>query len=115
MCIRDRNIPRHQFDTLRRHHSLFTVDVPDHFICDFLVHIHCFDIVHTERQDILVINSIHNSVGMQLVSNCLLYTSESKLILAGELNGQKARIKLMLALGLTSDIDKLCLLYTSKK
>ena len=32
---------------------------------------------------------------------------ESKLILAGELNGQKARIKLMLALGLTSDIDKL--------
>lgn len=32
---------------------------------------------------------------------------ESRIILAGELNGQKARIKLMLALGLTSDIDKL--------
>lgn len=31
----------------------------------------------------------------------------SKIILAGELTGQKARIKLMLALGLTQDIDEL--------
>lgn len=31
----------------------------------------------------------------------------SKIILAGELTGPKARLKLMLALGLTKDVDEL--------
>ena len=63
-------------DTLRSHHNLFTVDVPDHLIRDFFFHIHCFNIVHPEWKNIFIVNSIHNRVAVELVSKGLTCSKE---------------------------------------
>ena len=58
------NIPCHQFNTLRRHHCFFTIDVPYHFIGNFFVRIHRLNIIYTERQNIFIVDGIHNGIGM---------------------------------------------------
>ena len=62
---------RHKPDTFRSHIGLFSFDAPYFLIRDVIVHIHRFDIVHTERQDVLVVDRVHNGIGMELVSECL--------------------------------------------
>ena len=63
-------------DTLRSHHNLFTVDVPDHLICDFFFHIHRFNIIHPEWKNIFIVNSIHNRITVELISKGLTCSKE---------------------------------------
>lgn len=65
------DVPGHQFNPLRSHECLLTVNVPDILIIDIWVCVHGFDIVHAEGQHILVIDGIHDCVGVELISESL--------------------------------------------
>lgn len=65
------NVPGHQFDALRRHEGLFPVDVPDRLVVNVRLGVHGSDIVHPEGQHILVIDGIHDGVGVELVAEGL--------------------------------------------
>lgn len=67
-----KNILGHQFNPLGRHICPLTVDVINIFIYHLLVNVHRFDIIHAERQDIVVIDRVHNGVRVQLVAKGLL-------------------------------------------
>ena len=58
-------------DAFRCHHDLFSVDIPYHLVCDFFLNIHCFNVINTERKDIFIIDSVHDSVSMKLDAKCL--------------------------------------------
>ena len=61
----------HQRNTLRSHECLFPVNVPNLFIVHVRLCVHRLDVVHTERQHILVVDGIHDGVGVQLVAERL--------------------------------------------
>ncbi len=61
----------HNTNTLRCHHNLFTIDVPNHLVCDFFLHIHRFNIINTEWKNILIVDCIHNRITMKLISKGL--------------------------------------------
>ena len=65
------DVPGHQFDALRRHEGLFPVDVPDRLVVNVRLGVHGSDIVHPEGQHILVIDGIHDGVGVELVAEGL--------------------------------------------
>ena len=67
-------------NTLRSHHNLFTVDVPDHFICDFFFRVHRFNIINLERKNIVIINRIHNRITMELISKGLTCGKEFRIL-----------------------------------
>lgn len=66
----------HNTNTLRSHHNLFTVNVPDHLVSDFFFHIHRFNIIHPEWKNIFIVNRIHNRVAVELVSKDLTCSKE---------------------------------------
>ena len=55
----------HQRNTLGSHECLFAVNVPNLFIVHVWLCVHRLDVVHPERQHILVVDGIHDGVGMQ--------------------------------------------------
>ena len=61
----------HQRNTLGCHERLFPVNIPNLFIVHVWLCIHRLDVIHTERQHILVVDGIHDGVGVQLVTECL--------------------------------------------
>ena len=73
------DIPGHELDPLGSHEGFFTVDIPDILIIDIRVCVHGFDIVHTERQNVFVIDGIHNRIGVELVSKGLLSREELRI------------------------------------
>ena len=72
-------ILRDKLDPFRSHEGLLTVDIPDILIIDIRVCIHGFDIVHTKGQNVLVIDGIHNCIGVELVSEGLLRREELRI------------------------------------
>ena len=73
-------------DTLRSHHNLFTVDIPDHFVRDFFFHIHCFNIIHPEWKNIFIVNGIHNRITMELISKSLTCGKELRILGSAGIN-----------------------------
>ena len=73
-------------DTLRSHHNLFTVDVPDHLICDFFFHIHRFNIIHPEWKNIFIVNRIHNRITVELISKGLTCSKEFRILGSAGIN-----------------------------
>ena len=61
----------HQRNTLGCHERLFPVDIPNLFIVHVWLCVHRLDVVYPERQHILVVDGIHDSVGVQLVAERL--------------------------------------------
>ena len=61
----------HQRNTLGSHECLFPVDIPNLFIVHVWLCVHRLDVIHTEWQHILVVDGIHDSVGVQLVTERL--------------------------------------------
>ena len=55
----------HQRNTLGCHERLFPVNVPNLLVIHIWLCIHRLDVIHTEWQHILVVDSIHDGVGMQ--------------------------------------------------
>ena len=55
----------HQRNTLGCHERLFPVNVPNLLVVHVRLCVHRFDVIHTERQHILVVDGIHDGVGMQ--------------------------------------------------
>ena len=66
------NVGGNLSNTFRSHKRTLAVDVPHILVVDIRVHIHGLDIVNTERQHVLVIDGIHDGVGMQLITKSLL-------------------------------------------
>ena len=67
-----KDILGHKFNPLGRHICPLAVDVVNILIHHLLVNVHRFDVIHAERQDIVIIDRIHNGVGVQLVAKGLL-------------------------------------------
>ena len=67
-----KDILGHKLDPLGRHICPLAVDVVNILIHHLLVNVHRFDVIHAERQDIVIIDRVHNGVGMQLVAKGLL-------------------------------------------
>lgn len=67
-----KDILGHKFNPLGRHICPLAVDVVNVFIHHLLVNVHCFDVIHAERQDIVIVDRVHNGVGVQLVAKSLL-------------------------------------------
>ena len=67
-----KNILGHKLNPLGRHICPLAVDVVNILIHHLLVNVHRFDVIHAERQDVVVINRVHNGVGVQLVAKGLL-------------------------------------------
>ena len=65
------NIFGDQFDPLGRHVGFLPVDVPDALVINIRLGIHRLYVVHAERQDVLVIDSVHNGIGVELVAESL--------------------------------------------
>ena len=61
----------HQRNALGCHERLFPVDIPNLFIVHVWLCVHRLDVVHPERQHILVVDSIHDGVGVQLIAERL--------------------------------------------
>ena len=70
------DVLRHQLNTFGSQICVFTVNVPNLLINDFLVDGHSLDVIHPEGQNILVIDSIHDGIGMELVAKRLLRGAE---------------------------------------
>ena len=66
-----KDILGHQRDALGCHERFFPVDIPNLFIVHVRLCVHRLDVVHTERQHILVVDGIHNGISMQLVAKGL--------------------------------------------
>ena len=66
-----KDILGHQRNALGCHERLFPVNVPNLFIVHVRLCIHRLDVIHTERQHILVIDGIHDGVGVQLIAERL--------------------------------------------
>ena len=66
-----KDILGHQRNALGCHERLFPVNVPNLFIVHVRLRIHRLDVIHTERQHILVIDGIHDGVGVQLIAERL--------------------------------------------
>ena len=52
------------------------VNIPDHLIRNLFLRLHCLDVIHPEREYILVIDGVHNSIAVKLVSKCLRRSKE---------------------------------------
>ena len=76
----------HNANTLRSHHNLFTVNVPDHLICDFFLHIHRFNIINPEWKNIFIVNSIHNRITVKLISKDLTCSKEFWILGSARIN-----------------------------
>ena len=61
----------HQRNALGCHERLFPVDIPNLLVIHVRLCVHRLDVVHTERQHILVVDGIHDGVGVQLVAERL--------------------------------------------
>ena len=73
MC---QNVTRDQSNAFRGKKRLFPVDVPNFLVVNIRLGIHRFDIVHPEGQNILVVNGVHNGVGMELIAKSLRCRAE---------------------------------------
>ena len=60
-----KDVPGHQRNTLGCHERLFPVNVPNLLVVHVWLCIHRLDVIHTEWQHILVVDGIHDGVGMQ--------------------------------------------------
>ena len=85
------DIFRHQANALRGQICFFPINVPDLFIINILVHIHCFDIVHTEWQDILIVDGVHNRIGMKLIAESLCRSPQRRLFTDTGIGGKDRR------------------------
>ena len=74
------NVLHHHRNSLRRHHHLFAIDIPDHLIRDILIRLHRLDVVHAERQHISVADSIHDGIAVQLVAKRLRRREEFRIL-----------------------------------
>ena len=61
----------HQRNTLGSHECLFPVNVPNLLVIHIWLCIHRLDVIYTEWQHILVVDGIHDGVGVQLVAERL--------------------------------------------
>ena len=75
-------------DTLRSHHNLFTVDIPDHLICDFFFHIHRFNIIHPEWKNIFIVNRIHYRITVKLIPKGLTCGKELRILSSARINSE---------------------------
>ena len=66
------NIFRHQLNPLGCHKRFLAVNIPDFLVIDIRIGVHCFDIVHPERQNVFIIDRVNNGVGVKLISERLL-------------------------------------------
>ncbi len=67
-----KNIPGHLRYPFWRKHRLFPVYGGNPLVRDVVSFLEGVHIVNPERKDVLIVDGIHNSVGVELVPECLL-------------------------------------------
>ena len=70
------NVLCDQSDAFRGKKRLFPVDVPNLFVVNIRLGIHCLDVVHPEGQHVFVVNGIHDGVGVELIAKSLRCRAE---------------------------------------
>ena len=71
-----KDVSCNKLDTLRCHECLLTVDIPYTLIINIRVCIHSFDVINSERKNVLIIDCIYDGVGVELISEGLLRCKE---------------------------------------
>ena len=74
------DIGGHIADALRRHEGLFTVDIVYLFVVDVRFLVHRLDIIDAEGQHVLVVDRVHDRVGVQLVAECLFRGGKARIL-----------------------------------
>ena len=108
-----KDVLSHQRNTLGCHERFFPVDIPNLFIVHVRLCVHRLDVVHTERQHILVVDGIHDGISMQLVAKGLCrgkitWVSRSSCI--GRKNRRACETKQMVLLEILDD----CLVHITE-
>ena len=75
-----KDVPRHFFNARRRHKRLFAVDVVNLFVVDIRLLVHRLDIVHTEGQDVFVVDRVHDRIGVQLIAESLFRCGKVRIL-----------------------------------
>lgn len=75
-----KDVLRNLFYTFIIHKRLFTVDIMHLFVVDIRLRLHRLDIVHTEGQDILVVDRVNDRIGVQLVAKSLFGGGEMRIL-----------------------------------
>ena len=70
------NVIRDQSDAFWGKKRLFPVDVPNLFVVNIRLGIHCLDVVHPEGQHVFVVDGVHNGIGVELIAKSLLCRAE---------------------------------------
>ncbi len=60
--------------------SLFAIDIPDFFVINIIRHIHSFNIVYAERQNIFIIDRVNDSISVQSVAENLLGCAQGRIL-----------------------------------
>lgn len=60
------NVFGHQLHPLGSHEGLFPVDIPDGFVVNVRFLLHRLDVIHPEGQHIVVVDGVHDGVGVEL-------------------------------------------------
>ena len=108
-----KDILGHQRDALGCHERFFPVDIPNLFIVHVRLCVHRLDVVHTERQHILVVDGIHDGVGVQLIAErlrCGKITWVSRSSCIGRKNRGSCEAKQMILLEILDD----CLVHIAE-
>ena len=66
-----KDVVGYQRDTFRRLECLLTINVPNFLIVNICIDVHGLDVIHTERQNIFIVDGIYNGIAMELVAESL--------------------------------------------
>ena len=75
-----KDISRNKRDTLRGHICFFTVNIPYLDIFNIFFLVHCLDIIDTERENVLIVDSINDCIGMKLIAESLCCCAEIRIL-----------------------------------
>ena len=86
-----KDILGHKADARRRHHHLFPINAPHHFVRNILFHFHGFDKIHPEGQHVFIVNGVHDGIGVQLVAKGLLRGHKLRIAATAGIDGKNRR------------------------
>ena len=78
-------------DPLRCHERLFAIDVPNLLVFNAVIRVHRLDIIHAERQHVLIVDSIDDGVSVQLIAKHLRRCHELRASTSHGIGGEDGR------------------------
>ena len=72
---------------------LFAVDIPHVFVVDIGFFVHRFDIIHAERQNVFIVDSVNDSISMQFIAERLLCRAQIRIFRSPCVYGKNRRTR----------------------